>query len=189
MCWVAFGEPLGSINRIFSTEFLSVISMRRIKREAVLARHAHWDRVTYCLSSNVKWRVVGRTSYGVTCLRGALGRDRSVGPAAGEGAMTNFEDHELAQAICRELLELRARTNAVTPVELSVLAAKAELPRIGNLTRLRRRSMMQELMRGWRSAVLPAKRRTMRAGLIKVNTAPLWDVAIDRVQAWVAEEG
>jgi hypothetical protein len=103
--------------------------------------------------------------------------------------MTNFEDHELAQAICRELLELRARTNAVTPVELSVLAAKAELPRIGNLTRLRRRSMMQELMRGWRSAVLPAKRRTMRAGLIKVNTAPLWDVAIDRVQAWVAEEG
>jgi hypothetical protein len=125
MYWVAFGEPLGSINRIFSTEFLSVISMRRIKREAVLARHAHWDRVTYCLSSNVKWRVVGRTSYGVTCLRGALGRDRSVGPAAGEGAMTDFEDHELAQAICRDLLELRART---TPVELSVLAAKAELP-------------------------------------------------------------
>ena len=39
--------------------------------------------------------------------------------------MTDFEDHELAQAICRELLELRART---TPVELSVLAAKAELP-------------------------------------------------------------
>jgi hypothetical protein len=64
----------------------------------------------------------------VTCLSGALGRDRSVGPAAGEGAMTNFEDNELAQAIHRELLELRARANAVTPVELSVLAAKAELP-------------------------------------------------------------
>jgi len=42
--------------------------------------------------------------------------------------MTNFEDNELAQAIHRELLELRARANAVTPVELSVLAAKAELP-------------------------------------------------------------
>ena len=64
----------------------------------------------------------------VTCLSGALGRDRSVGPAAGEGAMTDFEDNELAQAIHRELLELRARANAVTPVELSVLAAKAELP-------------------------------------------------------------
>lgn len=35
-----------------------------------------------------------------------------------KGAMTNF-DHELAQAIHRELLELRARANAVTPVELS----------------------------------------------------------------------
>jgi len=54
MYWVAFGEPLGSINRIFSTEFLSVISMRRIKREAVLARHAHWDRVTYYPPSNVE---------------------------------------------------------------------------------------------------------------------------------------
>ena len=113
---------------------------------------------------NEPGRVVGRTSYGVPCLSGALGSDRVLGQQRGEGAMTDFEDHELAQAICRELLELRART---TPVELSVLAAKAELPRIGNLTRLRRRSMMQELMRGWRSAVLPAKRRTMRAGLIR----------------------
>ena len=51
-----------------------------------------------------------------------------LGQQRGKGAMTNFEDHELAQAIHRELLELRARTNAVTPVELNVLAAKAELP-------------------------------------------------------------
>jgi hypothetical protein len=125
----------------------------------------------------------------VTCLSGALGRDRSVGPAAGEGAMTNFEDNELAQAIHRELLELRARAKLITPVDLSVLAAKAELPANWQPDETKGRSMMQELMRGWRSAVLPAKRRTMRAGLIKVNTAPLWDVAIDRVQAWVAEEG
>ena len=77
---------------------------------------------------NEPGRVVGRTSYGVPCLSGALGSDRVLGQQRGEGAMTDFEDHELAQAICRELLELRARTNAVTPVELSVLAAKAELP-------------------------------------------------------------
>ena len=54
MYWVAFGEPLGSINRIISTEFLSVISVRRIKRDAVLARHAHWNRVTYYPPSNVE---------------------------------------------------------------------------------------------------------------------------------------
>jgi len=42
--------------------------------------------------------------------------------------MADFEDHELAQPIHRELQEMRARANAVTPVELSVLAAKAELP-------------------------------------------------------------
>ena len=65
---------------------------------------------------NEPGRVVGRTSYGFTCLSGALGRDRSVGPAAGEGAMTDFEDNELAQAIHRELLELRGRANEVAPV-------------------------------------------------------------------------
>ena len=39
--------------------------------------------------------------------------------------MTCFEDFELAQAIHRELLELRARATSVTAVELSGLAAKS----------------------------------------------------------------
>jgi hypothetical protein len=42
--------------------------------------------------------------------------------------MAHFEDYELAQSIHRELLELRARANSATSVELSVIAAKAELP-------------------------------------------------------------
>ena len=42
--------------------------------------------------------------------------------------MAHFEDYELAQGIHRELLELRARANSATSVELSVIAAKAELP-------------------------------------------------------------
>ena len=42
--------------------------------------------------------------------------------------MAHFEDYELAQSIHGELLELRARANSATSVELSVIAAKAELP-------------------------------------------------------------
>ena len=42
--------------------------------------------------------------------------------------MAHFEDYELAQSIHRELLELHARANSATSVELSVIAAKAELP-------------------------------------------------------------
>ncbi len=42
--------------------------------------------------------------------------------------MTHFEDYELAQTIQRDLLELRVRANSAAAVELSVIAAKAELP-------------------------------------------------------------
>jgi hypothetical protein len=113
---------------------------------------------------NEPGRVVGRASYGFTCLRGALASDRSVGPAAGEGTMTDFEDHELAQAIHRELLELRARTNAVTPVELSVLAAKAELP--ANWQPDETKAAIDDARSdAW--LAITAKRRTMRAGLIR----------------------
>ena len=125
----------------------------------------------------------------VTCLSGALGRDRSVGPAAGEGAMTDFEDHELAQAICRELLELRARANAVTPVELSVLAAKAELP--ANWQPDETKAAIDDARTDAWLAIcrLASQTANNESRPDKVNTAPLWDVAIDRVQAWVAEEG
>ena len=43
--------------------------------------------------------------------------------------MAHFEDYELAQSIHRELLELRARANSATSVELSVIAAKGRIAR------------------------------------------------------------
>ena len=104
--------------------------------------------------------------------------------------MADFEDHELAQAIHRELQEMRARANAVTPVELSVLAAKAELPE--NWQPDERRALIDEARtKAWlaicRLASEMANNEASESPADKVNTDPLWAVAIDRVQAWVVE--
>jgi len=93
--------------------------------------------------------------------------------------MTDFEDHELAQAICRELLELRARTNAVTPVELSVLAE-------GGITANWQPDETKAAIDDARTDAwlaicrLASETANNESRPDKVNTAPLWDVAIDR---------
>jgi hypothetical protein len=102
----------------------------------------------------------------------------------------DFEDHELAQAIHRELKEMRARANAITPVELSVLAAKAELPE--NWQPDERRALIDEARtKAWlaicRLASEMANNEASESPADQANTDPLWAVAIDRVQAWVVE--
>ena len=52
------------------------------------------------------------------------------------------EDYELAQSIHGEMLELRARANSATSVELSVIAAKAEIAR--GLAGLRSRATVDD---------------------------------------------
>ena len=106
--------------------------------------------------------------------------------------MTSFEDFELAQAIHRELLELWARATSVTAVELSVLAAKAELPANWQPDE-NRASIDDARTNAWlaicRLASETANNETAASENRpdKVHTDPLWAVAIDRVQAWVAE--
>jgi hypothetical protein len=106
--------------------------------------------------------------------------------------MSHFEDYELAQAIHRELLELRARANSVTSVELSVLGAKAELPTNWQPDEARA-SIDDARTNAWlaicRLATETANNEAVAAENRpdKVHTDPLWAVAIDRVQAWVTE--
>lgn len=107
--------------------------------------------------------------------------------------MTRFEDYELAQRIHRELVELRARVNWATSVELSVLGAKAELPTDWQPDE-NRASIDDARTKAWlaicRLASETANNETA-AGENRpdkmVYTDPLWEVAIDRVQAWVTE--
>jgi hypothetical protein len=109
--------------------------------------------------------------------------------------MTNFEDHELAQAIHRELLELRARANVVTPVELSVLAARAELPENWQPDESRA-SIDDARTDAWLAICRLASEMANNEAVASegpvdkmVSTDPLWSVAIDRVEAWITEAG
>jgi len=110
----------------------------------------------------------------------------------GQQRVTNFEDHDLAQAIHRELLELRART---TPVELSVLAAKAELPENWQPDESRA-SIDDARTDAWLAICRLASEMANNEAVASegpvdkmVSTDPLWSVAIDRVEAWITEAG
>jgi hypothetical protein len=109
--------------------------------------------------------------------------------------MTNFEDHELAQAIHRELLELRARSNVVTPVELSVLAARAELPENWQPDESRA-SVDEARTKAWLAICRLASEMANNEAVASESPAdkvgstdPLWSVAIDSVEAWMTEAG
>jgi hypothetical protein len=100
---------------------------------------------------------------------------------------------KLAQSIHRELLELRARANSATSVELSVIAAKAELPT--NWQPQESRATVDDARtNAWlaicRLASETANNETAaeeNAPNRMIDTDPLWAIAIDRAQAWVTE--
>ena len=107
--------------------------------------------------------------------------------------MVHFEDYELAQSIHRELLELRVRANSVTSLELSVLAAKAELPTHwqpdegkASIDDARTNAWLAICRLATETANNEAVVAENRADKL-VHTDPLWAVAIDRVQTWVTE--
>jgi hypothetical protein len=107
--------------------------------------------------------------------------------------MAHFEDYELAQTIHRELVELRARAKSATSVELSVVAAKAELP-----TNWQPQESREAVDDARTNAWLAICRLVEETGNNEtaaeenrpdkmINTDPLWAVAIDRLQDWVIE--
>ena len=99
----------------------------------------------------------------------------------------------MAQSIHGEMLELRARANSATSVELSVIAAKAEIAR--GLAGLRSRATVDDAgTNAWLAICLLASETANNETAAEENapdrmidTDPLWAVAIDRVQAWVTE--
>ena len=100
--------------------------------------------------------------------------------------MAHFEDYELAQSIHRELLELRARANSATSVELNVIAAKAELESRATVDDARTNAWLAIC----RLASETANNETAaeeNAPDRMIDIDPLWAIAIDRVQAWVTE--
>jgi hypothetical protein len=82
---------------------------------------------------------------------------------------------------------LRARATSVTAVELSVLAAKAELPANWQPDE-NRASIDDARTNAWLAICrLASETANNQTAASEVHTDPLWAVAIDRVQAWVAE--
>ena len=114
-----------------------------------------------------------------------LGQQNPQGRRWGLG-MAHFEDYELAQSIHRELLELRARANSATSVELSVIAAKAELESRATVDDARTNAWLA-ICRLARETANNETAAEENAPNRMIDTDPLWAVAIDRVQAWVTE--
>jgi hypothetical protein len=114
-----------------------------------------------------------------------LGQQNPQGRRWGLG-MAHFEDYELAQKHSFELLELRARANSATSVELNVIAAKAELESRATVDDARTNAWLAIC----RLASETANNETAaeeNAPNRMIDTDPLWAIAIDRAQAWVTE--